>query len=303
MSSWFDIMYLPPVKRGEPYPLFNRVSIETSSRCNRRCSFCPVSLGSRDHPQRFIDDALFKSLVKQLKALDEVHHNLKCVEAFRLNEPLLDVKYPSRLWDLRHALPRTTLYCATNGDVLCVGHDMARAVDKLRELKASGLNVMSIDVYDGPTAEEDLKFFRRLVSEGPCEWTDHRYRAHPVNQLYVTVTDMRESTRALKRRVTESWTNCGMHEIEPPARRCPRPMRHFVVLHDGTVPVCCVVDPGDESIPRLGDLRYNDVLEIWNSGRAHDYRAHLQDKRRVLPGCDNCDARVAYAHVVRRVEP
>ena len=43
MASFFDIIKQRPVVYGgdEKFPLFNRISIETSSHCNRRCQFCP----------------------------------------------------------------------------------------------------------------------------------------------------------------------------------------------------------------------------------------------------------------------
>lgn len=297
MDSFYQQHRLPPLSHDEPYPLPNRMSIETSSKCNRRCPFCPISLGVRDHEQRFIDDALFTSIVEQIPS------TVKCIEMFRLNEPLLDPRYCDRLNELRTARPRVTLYCATNGDVLFKSGNVERAARRMWDLQRAGLNVISIDVYDGDDGDDRIAFFDALVKElvayRQFSVTDNRYQSHPTGRLYISVTDMRLNAR---RGLTSSWTNCGMHEITAPVRKCPRPMRHFVVLYDGTVPVCCVVNPGDTTIPRIGDLRHQSLVEIWNTKAMHQYRLHLQDGQRDLPGCDNCDAKVAYAFAVRRVK-
>ena len=303
MSSWFDIIYEPPIKFGEPYPLFNRVSLETSSRCNRRCPFCPISLGVRDFPQTLMTNDTFYKIVTELQALQLEHNNLKCIELFRLNEPLLDQKYTYRIKMIRDCIPRVTIYCATNGDILLSNFHMDKAVVKMMELQAAGLNVISIDIYDDMDSEAILKFFKDMIvilcKSDRFATTTNRYQQHSLKRLHIALTDMRGDTK----RVTESWTNCGMRKITAPKRFCPRPMRHFPILYDGSVPVCCVVNPGDESIARMGNVNDNTIVEIWNSPKFHMYRMHLQDKDRgSLPGCDTCDARVAYAHVFRRVE-
>ena len=54
------------LETGEEYPLFNRVSLETSSKCNRRCSFCPVSTGRRDFPMTRMSYNLYRKICSQL---------------------------------------------------------------------------------------------------------------------------------------------------------------------------------------------------------------------------------------------
>ncbi len=285
-----------PLTIDDEYPTPNRMSIETSSKCNRRCSFCPISLGVRDHEQRLMNDALYTSI------LEQVPSTVKCIELFRLNEPLLDKKYHDRIRELRARHRRITIYCATNGDVLLSNFDEAKTKHRLWQLQKAGLNVISIDEYD---TDKRYNYFRRIAMElarfRQFGLTDNRYQAHPTSRLSICVTDMRPGAKR-KGGVTSSWTNCGMNKkLKAPAWNCPRPSRHFVVLYDGTVPVCCVVNPGDAAVPRMGDMKTNTLTEIWNNEKFHEYRLHLQDKKRDLPGCDICDAKVAYAFAARRV--
>ena len=69
MASFFAIIKQRPVVYGgdEKFPLFNRISIETSSHCNRRCQFCPISTGRRDFV-KFMNDATWRAIMEALKA-------------------------------------------------------------------------------------------------------------------------------------------------------------------------------------------------------------------------------------------
>lgn len=293
MNSWFDQMKAPPVHPGEPYPLFNRMSIETSSFCNRSCSFCPIHRHPRK--QTLMTDVLYTKICNELADLKFAG----CIELFLLNEPLYDPKYLERIRELREACPKCNIYVSTNGDAILKSKSIT-----LDELKEAGLSVICFAIYDDAGAKDWWNEAHALMQEyikyEGFEYTDNRYRRHPRKNLYINITDMR-SVRAPTRLVTVQITNRGRDVFETRQDWCPRPMRHLVVEHDGNIPICCAVDPTDKQLPSMGNATTQTLIQIWNGPAFHNYRLHLQDKRRDLPGCSTCNARVAYPHVFTRV--
>lgn len=295
----------PPVVlgSGEPYRLFNRFQVETTSDCNRACSFCPVSTGRRDFPRRSMDPALYSSIVRQLADLGFSG----VLQLFLLNEPLLDPLLEDRLREARSALPKCTIYLSTNGDP--VDHRGARpvswSVDRLMRVYEAGATTVNLNVYDA--GEEQLERYRgivdALVATGRVRVNRHRYNRAPLGKYWVALTDMRPE------RLTASSVDMFHHRTDEdregdsaPRARCARTQRHMVVRYDGTVPICCAVDPTSPDLVVAGDLNSQTIIEVWNSEIMFKYRWYTQQGRRELPGCDRCGHRMAYPHLVRRVD-
>jgi GTP 3',8-cyclase len=92
--------------------MFETVNLETSSSCNRKCSYCPVSRFPR--PQSNLS----------MKAIFKIAANLKQIGfkgeiAFTgYNEPLMDSRIVEIIKVFRNALPKNKLIIYTNGDFL-----------------------------------------------------------------------------------------------------------------------------------------------------------------------------------------
>lgn len=288
--GFFGQMKLPPVKRGEPYPLFNRVSVETSSHCNRSCSFCPISTGRRPR-QVLMPSETFAALLDELSSLDFGG----VVQMFLLNEPTLDKRLHSMLGMVREAVPRASTYVSTNADVI-------RTVDDLLALHDAGCTVVNLNVYDPGEEQfarlEALKHAALLEGVKP---TEHKYRHHRPDGRFVALTDMRPE-RLTSKLVDMFYDRTAEDRRVTLHRHCARPHRHIVVLHDGRVPLCCALDPTAEDLVVVGRFPEQSLVQLWNSPTMHLYRSHLQDARRDLPGCVGCNHVMAYSHVVRRVE-
>src|SRR6266567_68476 len=112
MPGFFDVMKLPPVPYPgtEPYPLFNRISIETISFCNRSCHFCPVAWNDRGKVH--MTDALFEKIANELGSLafDGV------AQLFLLSEPFIDHTLNAKARLLRERCPQASFYISSNGD-------------------------------------------------------------------------------------------------------------------------------------------------------------------------------------------
>jgi len=116
----------PPLRRWLLPDRFTRVEVETSSRCNRSCGYCPVSEVRR--PDHRMEEPLFRSILDQLAAI-----------GFRgrfsphfFGEPLVDPRLGHLLRLAREALPKAQIVVYTNGDALTPA--------KAKELLASGVD-------------------------------------------------------------------------------------------------------------------------------------------------------------------
>lgn len=310
MPGFFDILKQPPVKfpiqNEEQYPLFNRISIETISFCNRDCVFCPVHWNDRGH--KSMDDGLYSKIVNELGAVkfDGV------AQLFLLSEPMIDVKLPARARELRLACPDVSMYISTNGDVLdkiAQTKGMDAAMERLLSYYEAGINVVNVNIYDAGTAQMDR--YKRIeaaaIRQLGCRGTEHKYRHHRVNGRFLCVTDMRfyerediKGTDVFYIRNKEERAKLAEQAVKVPQQHCMRTQRHIVVLFDGRVPICCAIDPTSTEL-LVGNINEQSLLEVWNSEVFYKYRAFTQSARRVLPGCDTCTHKMAFPHVVRKV--
>jgi MoaA/NifB/PqqE/SkfB family radical SAM enzyme len=88
------------------FPL--NVQIETSSRCNAKCGFCPYPIVSKELPQGLMPDAIWKRLIDEI-----LEHRVWWVHFYYLNEPLLDRRLPEIVRSVtsrrRTRLPKTKI--------------------------------------------------------------------------------------------------------------------------------------------------------------------------------------------------
>jgi 8-amino-3,8-dideoxy-alpha-D-manno-octulosonate transaminase len=159
MSHLFDALDL--VKRAEA-PLrrwvlpdrFHRVEVETNSRCNRGCGYCPVATDPRTPHE--MPEALFVSILDQLAAM-----------GFRgrfsphfFGEPLLDPRLPRLMALVRERLPGARVVIYTNGDALTPG--------RARALLDAGVSLFVVTFEHG-----ESKAFQETKAQLP-RWTLRR---------------------------------------------------------------------------------------------------------------------------------
>ena len=96
----------------ETKDMFFKVEIETTTWCNRKCSFCPNNKFTRGKHE--MDVKLFKKIIKDLKEINydgEIHPHF-------YNEPLLDKRLPKLIKHVKKELPKSKVIIYTNGDYL-----------------------------------------------------------------------------------------------------------------------------------------------------------------------------------------
>lgn len=291
------------------YPLFTRISIETLSFCNRDCVFCPLHWSQDERGRKRMTDELYDSIVRQLQWLsfDGV------AQMFLLSEPTIDTSMKAKLRALRAACPRVTTYASSNGDLFDKLHTqrgLDHALKAVEEFYEAGLTTLNLNIYDEGDAQAARyrTLYLAIIEQLHARPTDNKYRRQSgtaSGKRYIALTDMRIETNEGQgvTNVLYIKNKAERANITAPQIHCARPHRHLVIEYDGTVPICCAIDVTDKGLPLMGNANLQSLLEIWNGEPMNRYRWFLQQKRRVLAGCETCTHRMAFPHVVRKVQP
>lgn len=208
------------------------VDIETSTVCNRKCDYCPLSIHDRKK-QTLIDDKLYSQIISDLGSIDfdsTISLNL-------YNEPLLDDKIYSRIKEARKACPNSFIKFNSNGDYLT-----REILDKLVD---SGLNALFITLHTPkgqPYFHEDRtiafkKFFDKLG-------LDFDYDLIIPNKMNASDNYYRGMRLLVE---SHNWAEIGndrggiIKSLSCSSRTspCVRPIREFTIAHDGLIYHCC----------------------------------------------------------------
>ena len=104
------------IKRIKNFPIFTQIQVETFSKCNGGCSFCPVNRFVDPRSSELMKEELFYKIINELSEID-----YSGIFYFHMNnEPLLDKRIYKFVKDTRKTLPKATLSLWTNGTPLNV---------------------------------------------------------------------------------------------------------------------------------------------------------------------------------------
>lgn len=310
-TCFMNMRKLDPVKFGQDqYPLFTRISIETSKVCNRTCWFCPAE--QRGKKQQLMSDELYAKIIDEL-------HDLNfngVVQWFFINEPLMDRAWESRIKLLRTRLPECTIHITSNWDLHGRLSD-EKQIAVITRLYDAGVNSFNINDYDDkgygrivPLAAQYLnervrssrKGNKRIPSTALVEVRDHCWQRIGPRRRVLSCGPLPKAlhtrTGYVQLENIETFWKGGSQKGK---KHCPRPFRHIVVQYDGKVPLCCTVDPTTSKVEWMGDINKETLVEVWNKKRMWEYRALLQDGRREGQ-CKSCDAKFSFPSIVRRVD-
>lgn len=244
-----------PVRRWLMPDMPRRVEIETSSRCNRQCYYCPVSVDPR--PDHRMEESLFLDIVDQLAEM-----RFKGVFSPHFyGEPLLDPRLPRLMAEVKRRLPHVLVEIYTNGDAL--------TPRKAQELLDAGVGLFFVTMEKGmPKALADTR------ASLPW-WT---WRRH------FLLRDFDDHVRAPYNR--------GGTVLFPgrEARfdRCLLPAAALLVDAWGKVKLCANDYYGVED---WGDLHHERLRDIWERPDFRKLRYDLLDGIFVREVCRVCSGR------------
>jgi MoaA/NifB/PqqE/SkfB family radical SAM enzyme len=290
----------------QPLDFPNNIQIETTSRCNAHCSFCPYPATSKEQPQGNMDDDLFESVIEQIS-----HHPIDLLQPFLNNDPLMDGKIVSRLELMIRMNPGVRVSVTTNG--LLLKPEIARALAAMPlhtiHISSNGLTAATYRETMGIDGYAVLKNVNDL-------WNEMRRRGSKT-RLVVTAILMRANREEVfhlrdywRSRGVTVYLNplndragniaedrfLGMLPLSDEANRahlhrysmsgCPAPFSFMAVLWNGDLVTCCM-DWRRAQV--MGNAREAPLYDLWHGWR---YRAmrRLSDEGRLdaMPLCRNC---------------
>ncbi len=272
------------------------VNIETFSYCNRKCSYCPVSLLILKE-RNYLNQDIFESIIKDLSLID--YSNKISLNLY--NEPLSDNSIFDTIKYIRKYLPRAIIFFNSNGDYV--------TKDILEKLVVCGLNSINITLHVSPTSSYNdrdseialEKFYSKLNMDFKIDSRkDNEYirTSFSLKNLKVSVVTSNYGEYG------ESRAGSISNLINNRVRNwpCARPYREFTIFSNGHAYPCCqIYAPLDNLKNSLGDLKNNNIFEIFSSKIMVDLRKHLFDYSNKKNPCSKCTEPFLHNHRERLV--
>ncbi len=146
---------------GSSLGLFHAVCLETTSICNRRCSYCPNKEHYRGNYYMPID-----LIHKIIDNLSKIGYKGKVCPHF-YGEPLIDERLPEIIRYIRKKLKQSKITIYSNGDLL--------TVDLFKKLIECGANMFEITQHGEGISENMEKIFK-FLGENPLYKSYLSYR-------------------------------------------------------------------------------------------------------------------------------
>jgi radical SAM protein with 4Fe4S-binding SPASM domain len=237
---------------------FQVVEVETTTHCNRRCSYCPNSSFDRGllaHERR-MSSSLFERLLRQLADLDFTGR----ISPHFYGEPLLDERLEALILRCRTVLPLAKVIVFSNGDHL----DLAR----YQRLILAGVDGLLITQH----SNKELKGVKRVQEYRK------RYGGAGVRfdfRAFDESTQLSNRGGLVEHRELELKADCRI------------PSENVTIDHQGNVILCC----NDYfSSVSFGNIQSEHLGDIWEKADYKQLRRELRRGEFKLEICRRCAA-------------
>ena len=263
------------------------VSIETFSKCNARCVFCPYP--TLDRIDTKMSDELIDRIIDELKD----HPAEFIISPFKLNELFLDKRWFDICRKINTELPHAFLRLFSNGSTLT-----EKNIRQVAQLERVMHLWVSLNDHDPVQYHETMgldfeKTTRNLDVLHSIKENGHF--PHPVMVSKVRELNGRDAEFAAF--VKERWPLFGVHLIKSdawinfreaetdvvPDAPCQR-WFEINITAEGKVALCCM-DSGQHSI---GDLNTQSIFEVFNQREQRNRRLKMISRKSTCWPCNGC---------------
>jgi radical SAM protein with 4Fe4S-binding SPASM domain len=272
----------------DEFPSF--LMVQTTTRCNAACIFCPYPVVSKEIPRREMSFTLFRKLMNECSR----HPRLGGIMLYLMNEPLTDPQLVDRIDYAKQRNPETPIIICTNG---C---NLDRVT--VDGLLGSGLDHVTVSIHAQWPAT-----YRRLT--GRADFVELQRRVTRfVQQRNQRRRDMRVEIRLIGAQqflsadeVSEAeryWRGVGADDVEVFLGHTNRagnlagtyhivhrricgcrdgmPFHMAAIVSNGDVVLCCM-DWRREVV--LGNVNEHSLQAIWSSPRRREVLAWIRGER------------------------
>jgi 2-deoxy-scyllo-inosamine dehydrogenase (SAM-dependent) len=224
------------------------VAVETISRCNRKCGYCPM--GSKEFLQsrqtRIMSDETYEEIVDNLESIPRLGGKKGFNGALILNdygEPMLDPKFVARAKYARQHLPDARIGLFSNGDYF--------SEEKYNQLKDAGVNTIVLTPHDGIFRKELTDIYEKHKQDGILRLNK------PLTQF---------QNRGGKVAIPKE-------KLIAPDKRCISPTYSVVFATDGQIAICCNDATMETS---QGNINDTPLMEVWDDPHYKELRDSLR---------------------------
>ncbi len=239
-------------------PLFDIISIETFSKCNGGCSFCPVNRFDDPRKDILMDENLFKKIILNLYDL-----NYKGMVTLSLNnEPFLDKRIYKFAEIVRRYLPDSYISILSNGTPLNVER-FEKIINNVDELLIDNYN-------DNLEWHENIQRIMEHMSDKEIYKDKVKFRMRLENDILDTRAGQANN---------RGW-------IKTLDISCIYPFVALNIQVNGDVSLCCNDALAKEVV---GNIKDRSLEDVWYSKEYFDYREKINTSRALVPICAGCD--------------
>jgi hypothetical protein len=214
-----------------------QIEWETTSYCNRVCSFCPNSFLDRLSAKHTMPEVTWQAILDDLRA---INYSGSVIWS-RYSEPLSERHIVERIRQVRRAAPQARICIFSNGDYL--------DADYLQELEDAGLDYLWVDVYfpddENYNAETAVQFhdkFLKRIDRTATLFADDRELCYSVASKRTEIVTHVRNLAAMK--AMNLSDRGGLIQLAAPTARvapCYMPYKNLIIDWDGSVMICCQV--------------------------------------------------------------
>lgn len=267
------------------------IQLETVTKCNARCPFCPQNEIERD-PPRMTDDT-WRKIVDDTRGMGVIYR------PFLTNEPFVDKRQAEICRYIKENDPTAKVEYNTNGELV---------TEKLAaELLEAGVDIMrfSIDGFSRESYEPsrvglDYEKVKSRVTRFLEMWDEGGHRDSTFTEVRMIRVPETEheiedykaywGPRCSEVVITElyEWPWTGQKASDVVLKPCLKVLDEMFFYTDGKATICCW-DVHQKAV--IGDVNEQSVMEIWNGHIAKQLRGILDDGRRdLIHLCSRCNA-------------
>jgi len=233
-------------------PIFSFVEIETTSICNRSCSYCPNS--TETSKSGYLDEEIFYKIIDELASINYDGR----LSTHMYGEPLLDKRIYRFINYARQNLPDVFIKFFTNGDKL--------TRDVINKLGEAGVDVFRVSQHDSVPNEELLLVLDEYKK---------RNGKHTVEYISYHNND------------DDLMNRGGLVDVNHDVKMkyCDYVSGVTVDFH-GNMVLCC---QDYHSSVKLGNLREEKLIDIWNNNKNKMLRDEIKCgiwKKKLCKACN-----------------
>ncbi len=280
------------------------IQLETVTKCNAACPFCPQNELDRGVPK--MPDATWRAVVDQTRGWGVTYR------PFLTNEPLVDVRQPEITAYIKQHDPTAKVEYNSNGELLtektgrallAAGVDILRfSIDGLSRAtyEPSRVGVSFDRVYE--RVPRFLEIWRAEGHEARGVFTEVRMIEMPENRHEIAAYKEFWGPRCSEVVITQlyQWPWTGQTAADVVRKPCLKILDELFVYANGNVTICCW-DVHERAV--IGNVHEQTIAEIWTGHAANHLRALLDDGRRdLIHLCSRCNAYKDYDFARFRAE-